>query len=403
MELDSAFAGKRPAIFGVRGRRSPNTRSVAPQVRGAHGVIATAAGAWPKACAAAAAVSASCLSAARAEPPLEVDVNGPAIPALSKDPFAAGSVITAEQLQAPGAQAADVLRTQPGINVIVTGGYGAFSTASLRGATATQTPVYLAGIRLNDDVGGVADLSLVPLWLIHRIEIYRSNAPLEADQLGIGGAILFEPRRPTQTEVSAGSMAGSYGARAVWGHAEVEDGKQSALVGVLYETAQNNYPYVNDNGIHFDPSASRTVLMPNADVHTWDVWAIGTRSLGRVGQADVLLNVVDRNQGLPGLGFLPSTTARGDLARELAALRIRLPCGFSGCEVATTTSVLLSQVAYDDPRREIGLDTTHLDVGASRVEEGVLALWTLTKHLSLAPQAHVAVERLSCCPPQTRA
>jgi iron complex outermembrane receptor protein len=329
-----------------------------------------------------------------------VQVDGPAIPSLLKDPFAAGSVITAEQLQAPGAQASDVLRTRPGINVIDTGGYGSFSTASIRGATAAQTPVYLAGIRLNDDVGGVTDLSLVPVWLLHRIEVYRSNAPLEADQLGIGGAIFFEPRRPTQTEVSAGSMAGSYGARALWGHAAVEDGEGSALVGVRYDTAQNNYPYVNNYGTPFPPSASKTVLMPNADVHTWDVWAHGTRMLGRGVQADVVANVVDRNQGLPGLALFPSTSARGDGARELAALRVRFPCGAfaSGCEVTTTTSVLLSQVAYDDPLREIELGTTHLDVAASRVEQAVLALWPLTKHLSLAPQAHVAVERLSLAP-----
>ena len=234
--------------------------------------------------------------------------------------------------------------------------------------------------------------------LIHRIEIYRSNAPLEADQLGIGGAIFFEPRRPTRTEASAGAMAGSYGARGLWGYTAAADGEGSALVGVRYETVQNNYPYENNNGTQLKPSARTTALMPNADVHTWDVWAHGTHSLGRLGQADVLLNLVDWNQGLPGLALHPSTTARGDFTRELAALRLRFLCGAPGCEVTATTSFVLSQASYDDPRREIGLGTTHLDTGASRVEEGLLALWPVTKHLSVAPQAHVAVERLSLLP-----
>ena len=35
---------------------------------------------------------------------------------------------------------------------------GAPATAAIRGATAEDTPVYLAGVRLNDDVGGTADL-----------------------------------------------------------------------------------------------------------------------------------------------------------------------------------------------------------------------------------------------------
>ena len=64
--------------------------------------------------------------------------------------------------------------------------------------TAAETPVYLAGVRINDDVAGAADLSTLPLWLIDRVEIYRGNAPLEADRFGIGGAIFFEPLRPRE-------------------------------------------------------------------------------------------------------------------------------------------------------------------------------------------------------------
>ena len=107
-----------------------------------------------------------------------------------------------------------MLRTQPGVAVTESGGYGAPSTAAIRGATAADTPVYLAGIRLNDDVGGTADLSLVPLWLIDRVEIYRGNAPLEADRLGPGGAIFFEPRRPDDGTWAASATTEDRGARA---------------------------------------------------------------------------------------------------------------------------------------------------------------------------------------------
>ena len=72
----------------------------------------------------------------------------------------------------------------------------ASATAAVRGATALDTPVYLAGVRLNDDVGGTADLSLVPLWLIHHVEIYRGHAPLHADRLAPGGAICFSASAP---------------------------------------------------------------------------------------------------------------------------------------------------------------------------------------------------------------
>ena len=147
--------------------------------------------------------------------PLEVVVRGEKAPPPPKEPSMAGSVIREDRLRAPGLSAGDVLRTQPGVAVANTGGYGALSTASIRGATAAQTPVYLGGVRLNDDVGGTADLSLVPLWMLDRVEIYRSGAPLEADQLGIGGAIFFEPRFPRKPEAAVGATAGSFGERAI--------------------------------------------------------------------------------------------------------------------------------------------------------------------------------------------
>src|SRR5262249_17886142 len=122
---------------------------------------------------------------AAADEPPEVEVRGAVIEAPPREPSVAGSVIREDRLRGPGLEAGAVLRTQPGVAVRETGGYGAPSTASIRGATGAQTPIYLAGVRLNDDVGGTADLSLVPLWLLKQLEIYRSNAPLAGDQLGI--------------------------------------------------------------------------------------------------------------------------------------------------------------------------------------------------------------------------
>jgi iron complex outermembrane receptor protein len=173
----------------------------------------------------------------RADEQIEIEVQGDAIGLPPKEPSVAGGVIRRERLNSPGLEAGDVLRTQPGVGIFESGGYGSLSTASIRGATSAQTPVYLAGVRLNDDVAGTADLSTIPLWFLNRIEIYRSNAPLAGDQLGIGGAIFFEPRRPEGAEASVGALAGSFGAGAVWGRAGVGNEKASALIGVRRDGA----------------------------------------------------------------------------------------------------------------------------------------------------------------------
>src|SRR5579859_5200563 len=156
--------------------------------------------------------------------------------------------MTRDRLVGPGLEAQDVLRTQPGVIVTESGGFGAPATAAIRGATAEDTPVYLAGVRLNDDVGGTADLSLVPLWLVDRIEVYRGHAPLDADRLGPGGAIFFEPKHPDNDAGGAGYYGGSWGASRGWLYQGIRSGSVSALVGVSGEHAVNRYPFVDDHG-----------------------------------------------------------------------------------------------------------------------------------------------------------
>src|SRR6266545_777996 len=281
---------------------------------------------------------------AAADEVTEVVVRGEPIGAPPKEPSVAGSVIQEDRLRAPGLKASDVLRTQPGVAVHETGGYGSLSTAMIRGATAAQTPIYLAGIRLNDDVGGTADLSLIPLWLVRRVEIYRSHAPLAGDQLGIGGAIFFEPRRPKKTEVGAGAMVGSFGARALWAEGAVGDDEACVLVGARGEAARNDYGFVNDWGARFEPGQFRPDRRTNADAQTIDVWAMGSLRLGEKGRADFIANDVERELGLPGLIF-PNTAARASLQRRLAGLTAQVPCANGGCELVTTSSAVVSHVA----------------------------------------------------------
>ncbi len=328
------------------------------------------------------------------EPP-EVEVRGDRIASPPKEPSVAGSVVAEDRLRAPGLQAGDVLRTQPGVAVLETGGYGAPSTAGIRGATAAQTPVYLAGVRLNDDVGGTADLSLVPLWLLHRVEIYRSNAPLAGDQLGIGGAIFFEPRRPHRAELDAGVLGGSFGAHAAWALAGLGDARACGLVGVRLDGAQNDYPYVNDGGTRFEPSNSKIVRFSNADQRTADAWAIGSARLGASGRVDVVVNAVDRDAGLPGLPLFPSTHARVSIERELAGITAAVPCAARGCEVTATSSAVVSRAQYDNPLREANLGTTELELDATRIEENVQLRLSPSSRVSLTPAVRASVERIA--------
>jgi iron complex outermembrane receptor protein len=311
------------------------------------------------------------------------------------DPSVAGSVVDEKRLGAAGARTAELLREQPGVAVTDTGGYGALATATVRGATSAQTPVYLGGIRLNDDVGGTADLSLTPPWLLRRIEIYRGNAPLRADRLGIGGAIFLEPRVPRRTEAGAGALLGSFGAAGGFAWAGVGDRRAAALVGVRWEQARNDYPYLDDRGTAFEPSDDRTLRRTNADASTVDAWALG-RAYVDAAQIDLLANVVAREQGVPGIGLLPTLAVRSRVERELGGVTVKGRCAREDrCSIASTSSFLASRTTTTDPLGELFPGSPVVTFLGSRLEEALTLRLDLSPRVTATFVARGGLERLS--------
>lgn len=332
---------------------------------------------------------------ARAEPEDEVLVRGGARQGShgSKDPGGASHVIERERLEGPGVRAADVLRREPGVSVVDTGGYGSLSTASIRGSTSAQTPVYLAGVRLNDDVAGTADLSLVPLWMVERIEIYRGHAPMEADRLGVGGAIFFEPRVVRGTSASASGWLGSFHSQGGWVYGTVGDRRASALAGVRFESARNDYSFVNDRGTRFVTDDDVVAKRSNADVSTYDAWFLGNYALGSGARARIVWNGVSREQGVPGLALLPTQVARARYTRELFALSTDAQCG-STCSLQLQAAGLLAQTRVDDPLLEVGLGGKFAQVRGERIENAATLQVDMSPWLTIRPGARAAIERV---------
>jgi vitamin B12 transporter len=329
-------------------------------------------------------------------PPIEqVEARGDRLrdPVAPKDTSVGGSVVGRDRLVGPGTLAQDVLRTQPGVEVTESGGFGAPATAAIRGATAADTPVYLAGVRLNDDVGGTADLSLVPLWLVDRIEIYRGNAPLEADRFGPGGAIFFEPRRPTREMGGVGYYGGSWGASKVWAYEGFRARPVSVLAGVSADRATNRYPFVNDHGTLFEPARAVAATRENADETTLEGWTLARLALGGGATVDVLLNAITRDEGVPSLALFPTRRARETAQRGLAGVALHVPLGGAGrVSLDALGSVLVGATSYADPLLELALYTRHLGLVGVRAEQTVGATVDPTATLRLRPVATVSHE-----------
>jgi vitamin B12 transporter len=325
----------------------------------------------------------------------EVVVRGDALrdPVGPRDPAVASSVVTRDRLVEPGLEAQDILRTQPGVAVTESGGYGAPATAAVRGATAEDMPVYLAGVRLNDDVGGTADLSLVPLWLIDRIEIYRGNAPLDADRLAPGGAIFFEPRRPTDEAGGVGYSGGSWGSCKGWAYAGARSGPVAVLAGVSADHATNRYPFIDDHGTLFEPANDTIATRQNADETTLEGWSLARVDLGAGATLDVLANAITREQGVPSLGLVQTRMSRERADRGLVGLAATVPLGHEGrATLDAKTALIVGSTAISDPLLELPLQIRELHIIGRRVEQTIGATVDVTDALRIRPMATVAHE-----------
>lgn len=314
---------------------------------------------------------------ARAEDPaIDVTVTGDSLlPRASSDPTAATTVVEGDDLRAPGESTAEALSHAPGVQIARSGAAGELATASLRGATTPETPVYLAGLRLNDDVTGTADLATVPTFWLRRAEIWRGASPVWVERPGLAGAILLEPELPSRTRVGSAAGVGSFGQRFAWIGASFGDRRAAAAIAVRGDAATNDFDYVDDAGTRFDDGDDVVRSRRNADVRSGDAWAISRLAIGTRSHATLVLNGFLREQGVTGLGVVPAARARATTRRALAAVTTRTLCGPAAepdaCMVELRTGVLRTTYELDDPLRELGYGTDAQVTRGRRLAEDV--------------------------------
>jgi vitamin B12 transporter len=120
------------------------------------------------------------------------------------------SVIDSQEIARAGATSLpELLRASAGIEITQNGGAGALSGVFLRGTKNAQALVLIDGIRIENPMGGGANLEYLPLAMIDRIEIVRGPASALYGSGAIGGVIQIFTRAGDQPAVHALAGAGS--------------------------------------------------------------------------------------------------------------------------------------------------------------------------------------------------
>jgi len=273
-------------------------------------------------------------AAARAQPATPdstldaVTVTAARVPVTTAEAPARVTVLDRDALDAAGSTSlADALEARAPVHVRRYGPSG-LATATVRGATASQTLVLLDGLPLTDPQLGQVDLSLLPTALVEAVEVLSGPAAGLYGSAGLGGVVHLRPPRAEATAARATATAGPWGERRASTLLTATAGSLRALVAA--EAAQDDGDYTFRDASRLDaPRVAREGWDTNhASLYTalaveherqragLSLWAADAeRGLG--GDADAGERQWDRRLRL---GATASRTTRGGLQIEGAAV-----------------------------------------------------------------------------------
>ncbi len=232
----------------------------------------------------------------------EVRVEAERAPARApvRDQTAAASVITREQIEQAAQDIPGLLDREVGVQVREVGGFGSYSSISIRGSSPDQVRVFLDGVPLDRGTGSAVDISAVPAENLERIEIYRGVAPLSVGGSAIGGVVDLRSRRPQKSSLEVLAGGGSFGLRRGGLYAaRVEEGEPwAAAAALLYEAAENDYSFTFDNGTPVNPADDYARGLENADYDKGDVLLQALRDMAGSGRLSLSAVFHVRETGL---------------------------------------------------------------------------------------------------------
>ncbi|MGZ8408925.1 MAG: TonB-dependent receptor domain-containing protein [Hyphomicrobium sp.] len=150
------------------------------------------------------------------------------------------SVVTAADLKAQQIRnAADALRSLPGVTVNSSGGPGQLTQVRIRGAEANQTLVIIDGVEANDTSSGEFDFSNLSAEDIERIEVLRGVQSGLYGSRALGGVINIVTRGGKGPLTLRGRVeGGSFGTRDVAGN--VSAGNERGYFSAGYNFQESN-------------------------------------------------------------------------------------------------------------------------------------------------------------------
>ena len=256
-------------------------------------------------------------------PPVDVPV--PAAPPppespLVRDPTGLTTVVDVASRRAEVSTLGVLVGEAPGVVLQQSGGTGQAEQLTLRGASSTGVLVLLDGVPLNG-LGGIADLSLVPLPAVEQAEVLRGGAGARYGAGALGGVVNLVTRSAAEPVVSGELGVGSFGT--IQGSASASGPLLggSGLLELHAGHSDGDFPYLYDPLADTPASNPQTLIRQNNQA----TWVGGlAKGGGRLGpwRLDGLLQVNALSRGLAGTVVDPTPDAHQDFLGVQAGLRL---------------------------------------------------------------------------------
>lgn len=291
------------------------------------------------------------------------------VEAVSERPIPSGSELdpTASATSIPLRDRARALETLdeialevPGAVARRTGGRGALSVMSLRGAGVEHTAVVLGRIPLASPDGSALDLSTVPTWALDRVEIFRGGVPIELGTSAIGGVVRLVPRLDPRRRFEAAGGVGSFALYEGRVAATVRSPDVALFVAAGATSFGGRFPYVDDNRTALDPTDDRERRREGADVlDASALFHLTARTLG--GRLEAAFLGFERTGGLspPPSRFTDDSRGRRSQSRYVLGTALdwseRDDPDTSVWRVGLGASFALERRRVSDPLAQFGL------------------------------------------------
>lgn len=268
---------------------------------------------------------------------------------------------------------AEIVAQEAGVQSLQSGGFGTFSSITVRAATAAQTGVYLDGIQLNSGGNAVIDLSLLDLLHADSVDIYRGATPVQLGTGSIGGAINVQsPNAGDEATTRALFGFGSFNTQRAQVLHSSRHHNWDVTGAFSLQQSDNDYVFLDSNGTPLNSGDDTRQTRNNAAATRLSSLAKAGVQLGENSRSDFLLQATSRELGIPEVRNNANNRAALDTDN------IRLQLSYTQNQIGQWNSrhslFLHNDIElFDDRLGQIGLGVQHQET--ENATTGMVSYW----------------------------